>query len=325
MKEFNFIKDYPGLLITTTARKSKSYSRLPDKWVEDQKIANILITDENILKKLLVVIDGEVKNIYIDVERKQDINLMKIALDTIKKSNLVPIKPNDLTLEAADQLILCLVGANISGKNIIVYGTGNIAFKLAVRLVEREANVYLEGRNKEKVSLLVNTINSIIPHYTKARVFSYNSECKKEMDGLISFLSSEKVIGEHYVDRIKSGGFAIDGGIGNLNEKFICKSLSKKIENYRLDVRFATPFLKANIEAKEYRRYFFKTIIGFKIINKVQVVSGGLIGNNGDIIVDKISNPEHVIGVANGYGGLKKENEITKTDAINLQIIEKSI
>ena len=48
---------------------------------------------------------------------------------------------------------------NISGKKILIFGTGNIGFKLGLRLIERGAAVYLFRRNKEKLKKICELIN----------------------------------------------------------------------------------------------------------------------------------------------------------------------
>jgi hypothetical protein len=47
-----------------------------------------------------------------------------------------------------------------------------------------------------------------------------------------------------------------------------------------------------------------------KIAN-IPVVAGGVLGRRGDIVLDSISSPTMVIGVADGKGGLLSEREIS--------------
>jgi hypothetical protein len=50
----------------------------------------------------------------------------------------------------------------------------------------------------------------------------------------------------------------------------------------------------------------------------VSVVAGGLMGREGDVVIDSISNPTRVIGIADGTGRL-----LRKTSAANLKKIKK--
>ena len=316
---------YKLLLISTTARPSNRAARLPDKDFNGELAANFLITDEEIACEFFEKVDGYVETILIDVERKQEIDLMMIASKFIKRSKILPYKPNDVTLEAADQLIMNQLGVKLARKRILVYGTGNISFKLALRLLEREADVLIAGRSLEKVQSIVATLNMIKPRCSNAVAEEYNNALVDDYDALISFVSCEKVIAPSIAIGIKSGGLAIDGGIGNFQGEFIAEALKKKITVLRLDVRLGNPFLLAGIESLSSENDFFNSVIGSLQVDNMRLVAGGIIGEQGAIIIDRITNPTKIIGIANGYGGLKNAEQLTEADRKNLQYTAKSI
>lgn len=318
MKLYNELRGYDYLLVSTTARESDKIRRLPDKNLNGYRFASYLITDESSAYDFFKEIDGLINNIFIDVERKKKINLMQVAFACIKTSKISPYKPNDVTVEAADQLILNILGHEVTNKKILVYGTGNIAFKLSLRLLERNIDVVIGGRDNNKITHLMNTLNCIKPKYSTSRASHYKSE-GEQFDGLISFVSADKIITPQASKSIIEYGFAIDGGIGNFQEDFIQAALQKHVKLYRLDVRLGNHFLLAAIEAQTSRNDFFESVIGSNISGKVELVAGGIIGGKGTIIVDQIKDPTQIIGVANGYGGVKNDEQLTKNDWKNLQ------
>lgn len=317
--------EYKTIFVSTTSKASPKVSRLPDKNLAGQYSVNVLITDNNIGMNFFERIDGRVDNIFIDVERKQGINLMSIARDIIKYSSIHPYKPNDVTLEAADQLILNQLGTDLTDSRILVYGTGNLAFKIALRLIEREADVTIAGRNLDKIRSLVSTLNMVKPSYSNAMASEHENSCDVSYDGLISFLSSEKIIDSSVVKWIKPKGFAIDGGIGNFQGEFIAEALNNEISILRLDVRLGNPFLFAGIESLSSKNEFFNTVMGSRELDGITLVAGGIIGKSGSIIVDQIHTPKQLIGVANGYGGLKNDKQLTESDRENLQYARKAL
>lgn len=322
----NVIEDgkYRYLLVSTTSRDSAEISRLPDKNFNGEIAANVLITNRQIAAELFEKIDGQIETVLIDVERKQGIDLMAIANDVIIYSNILPYKPNDVTLEAADQLILNQLGLNLADKRILVYGTGNLSFKLALRLIEREADISIAGRNPDKVDSIVTTLNMIKPSYSNVAAQVHHNDVTDKYDAIISFLSTEKIIDSSMVVYIKQGGIAIDGGIGNFQGEFIAEALEKEISVLRLDVRLGNPFLLAGITALSSENEFFNSVIGSYTMENMKVVAGGIIGEESSIIVDRIKNPSQIIGVANGYGGLKNEEQLTEHDRKNLQYARKT-
>lgn len=224
-------------------------------------------------------------------------------------------------MEAADKLLNHHFQNNIESKKILIYGTGNISFKLALRLAEKNAKIYLLGRNLKKLEKLAETINLVIPNYTLHNVTSFDYSV--ELDAIVSFVSAEKVVPGNMSNYLKSGGIAVDGGIGNFSESFIEESIKKEIKVRRLDVRIGLPFIYANLEA--VKQNFFEDVMGEKIILGAKVVSGGVIGDVGSIIVDQIAKPSQVIGIANGIGGVKNDSILTKGERDSLSSITKYI
>jgi hypothetical protein len=52
-------------------------------------------------------------------------------------------------------------------------------------------------------------------------------------------------------------------------------------------------------------------IMGRTEIAGVQVVSGGVLGRRGDVVVDSITNPTRIIGIADGKGQLLPDEKRT--------------
>src|SRR5699024_451629 len=147
--------------------------------------------DEKLLKKTLSFFDGEVDCIYIDIEQKQELNLFQIARSIVKESDLVTVKPNDNTLESCDMLIRSHLNDDLFDKDIAVIGTGNLASKIATRLTERQANVYIMGRTNEKERTASQALNLFLPKYT-SRIKPFEEiHSKKKVDVIVSFLSGQ--------------------------------------------------------------------------------------------------------------------------------------
>ena len=55
-------------------------------------------------------------------------------------------------------------------------------------------------------------------------------------------------------------------------------------------------------------------------LGKVHLVAGGIIGEQGDIVVDSIESPRKIFGVANGDGTFKKE--LTNDDLLHIEKVK---
>ncbi|WP_100400330.1 hypothetical protein [Bacillus sp. FJAT-44742] len=321
--------DKNNLIITigTTSRISNDFSILPRRTLLSYEVINILVSSSETARKCLTYIDGKASKILVDVEKKQIDHLWEIALNTIKITPIYQYKPNDITVEAADLQINSILGKDIAANKIILYGNGNIAGKLALRLAERGVKVYLYGRNLEKNKLLVAALNSILPrHASEDLIIAIEniSDLKTgSIDGLVSFVSSEQVIGEEWLKPLKFRGFVIDGGINNFSHSFYLVSREWELLCLRLDVRIAFPY--AGLCLQKEVLDFFDLIQGSKRIEGVNIVAGGVIGEKGDVIVDRLDFPTQLIGIANGIGGVKSGNEETTADRERIDFIKKHI
>lgn len=312
-------------LIGTTSRKSLDFAVLPRRKALCFESINFLVSNNKTAEECLKLLDGKVEYILIDVEAKKNINLENIAKKNVKNSLLLPYKPNDATVEAADLFLLHYFKNEIKDKKILIYGVGNIGGKLALRLAERGANVFLYSRNYKKIELVGNALNSILPKYSICDITPLDNLLIYEdfFDSLISFVTAEKVIDQQIIHSLKKKALVIDGGINNFHPGFYENAFEKLLNCYRLDVRLG--FLYTLIPLIQDVSNFFTDVQGKALIGNVKIVAGGAIGKNGDIIVDTIKSPSQIIGIANGIGGVKDPFEYTFSDKERLDEVQKHI
>ncbi|WP_082232897.1 hypothetical protein [Halobacillus massiliensis] len=326
--EANFLRESNAkslsISINTTSKHAIDFRTLPRRMVLENAMSSFMINNENYLIETLNYFDGIADSIFIDIERKQLINLYEVAKQHIKKSKIVAIKPNDTTLESCDLLTRNLFNDDLHNKKIVVVGTGNLAGKIALRLAERQANVYIKGRTKEKERLIVDNLNSFLPKFNeKIKVFSEVPIIESKVDLVISFLSGQFEEEHLLYPIIDNNTYIIDGGINNFSKQFIRTMLSNNIPISRLDSRMALPY--QFLSSMEYTNSFLKDIYGKNTINGYKVVAGGVIGAEGVVILDNIKNPKQIIGIADGRGGIKKDEQLTEEDRESICNIKKTI
>lgn len=312
-----------AIMISTTAKHNEGFMLLPRRNIKNMNISGFIINDSQIAKEVITFFDGKVDYIYIDVERKQHINLFNIANNYIRKSKLVTVKPNDMTLESCDLLIRSYFTDNLYNKKVIVIGTGNLSSKIAVRLAERQAEVFIMGRIQEKESDSARALNLFLPKYsTPIQPFQKFSN-KYKADLIVSFISGKLENEGRLHPIISENSFIIDGGINNFSKAFVRNGLSQGVIITRLDTRIALPY--QIISQMDYTKNFFKEVFGSKDVHGVEIVSGGVIGNEGAVIVDNIKQPSQIIGIADGSGGVKADGKLSETERDQIQKIQSLI
>ncbi|MFQ6585403.1 NAD(P)-binding domain-containing protein [Priestia megaterium] len=328
-QEIDNIKGYKDLNILatvgTTARDSIDFVVLPRRKALNFYSINFLVSDSKVAEQCFRFLDGKVKFILIDVEAKKKIDIENIARTNIKKSIIIPYKPNDVTLEAADLFLLNHFNLSIKHKNILIYGAGNLGTKLALRLAERGANIYMYSRNHNKVKQISDTLNLILPKYStnKIKSISNTEDFSDYFDAIVSFIAADKVINKNIIFSLKKEALVLDGGINNYTPEFYFHSHQKLLKCFRLDVRLS--FYYSLCPLLNDVKDFFTDIQGIGFIEEVRIVSGGIIGDSGDVVVDKINSPQQIIGIANGIGGLKDLDSYTHFDKYKIQKLQKKL
>ncbi|MTT30908.1 hypothetical protein GMB86_02625 [Terrilactibacillus sp. BCM23-1] len=311
--------------IGMTSRPSAHFTVLPRRQACGFEFINVLVSNEQAAVQCMNYLDNKVNYIFVDVEAKKNLDLESLAYRVIKQSTIVPYKPNDVTLEACDQFLLYYFGHSVKNKKLLIYGAGNIGGKLALRLAERGAKVSLYSRNGEKCDYVTHALNLLLPKYSPNKIEAMKKidDQSNFFDGLISFVSAEQVVGEEMINLLKKNALVLDGGINNFTPQFYQQSFTKLLHCYRLDVRIG--FLYSLLPLSPYIRDFFKSVQGKSMIETIPVVSGGVIGSEGDIVVDNVNFPRQLIGIANGIGGLKNKEEYTPVDLQNLKLVQRHL
>lgn len=314
-----------AIMISNTAKGNDDFKVLPRRNACDTALACFLINDPQILKETITYFDGKVDEIYIDVEQKQRINYLELSKPLIKNSTFIAVKPNDVAIEACDHLLRHAYNDDLSGKDILVIGTGNLASKIALRMVERQANVYIHGRTKEKQELLIQAVNQFSPRYSEPvkSIDDWVSPTNKSFDSVISFITGTYWAEDSLLSSIDEQTFIVDGGISNFSSQFIEQILTRNITLARVDVRFALTYQFMSTMRDTVN--FHENIFGKKYHKNICLVAGGYLGEEGAVIVDQIQAPSQVIGIANGRGGVKQAVDLTEKDQLAIETIQTSI
>jgi len=320
--------------ISTTAKQECSAYLTPIRVCKDFVLTGCIIFDQINLSSLLEKLDGKVDIILSDSEKKiplhlaklnhdlvknfnklKEITISNICFETITKSEIFEFKPNDLTVNAAWSFLSQKL-KSLNGKKICVLGSGNIGSKLALKLVECGAEIYVYRRNIDKGNIVINGLNLIKPKNTKTKI-QFCSDlllASSKAHVLIGASNGVSIIDENIVNSLRKDCLIIDLGKNNLTKKAIKIAMEYSMNIYRTDV---TPAIEAFVYELLKTQDILKYSCGKKNLGFCQIVSGGYFGGYGDIVVDSIENPTRVLGVAQGNGLLKQVLNTIDKDNIN--------
>lgn len=98
----------------------------------------------------------------------------------------------------------------------------------------------------------------------------------------------------------------VDARVGTIYPEAIEYGIAQGFQLYRLDMRAG---LSGEITTVLETSELTDKVIGAEDYDDIRIVAGGALGRKGDIVVDSISQPSRIIGIADGCGGLLGEEE----------------
>lgn len=298
--------DATRVVVSCTARRNGSGPRpLPTRFDHDGPIAALMVEDPDDAAAVFSALDRPGRTIYVDVERKQPADLMDIALRTVRQAQVSHAKPNDATARSADVVLTHYLGPQLFGRRIGLVGVGNLGFKIALAMAERNASVYVRDIRPEAVAHAVDTIGFLLPRYCGGGVAEWTDQ---RVDTLITCSAKPEVIDADTVDLLEDGSFILDVGINNLVPAAVKSALSRGMDLVRLDTRADGQPVPSPAPG------FFDTFFGTDEFDGVPVASGGIVGERGTVVVDAVGDPHQVIGVANGVGGILPVDQLTPSE-----------
>ena len=319
--------------IATTSKQETEPYFTPIRECDFFVVCGCVIFEQSILTEIIDIIDGEVDYIFVDSEKKIPVtihpklnvvetgNLSKICFQKIKKSRILEYKPNDITVNATWSFLSQKLNF-LSGKKVSILGSGNIGSKLALKLVECGVSVSIHRRNAHKGYGIAQGLNFIKPENTVSSITFHENILQTSFmsDVLIGTSNGVPIIDVDIVKSIKNDAIIVDLGKNNLTQDAIQHALDQNIEIYRTNITSAFEgFIYEAIKTDE----ILNNSYGKKDLDYCNIVGGGFHGRDGDIVVDNISNPNIIYGVAAGDGTLK--NKLSTKDKEKLSKLKKEI
>ena len=312
---------------TTKKRINQNYYLTPNRESQKTIYAGAILYGNRTAKKLAKKIDGKVNYLFVDIEKKSSnkkdalTNIERATKATIKKSIVKNYKPNDITVDSIENFIQDYFRKNlrgVGGKKILILGSGNIGSKIAIRLLESGGNIFLFRRNKNKLKKISEVLNIIKPKHTKSRSNTISSNKLKFEDYDVIIGCSDNEIRFKKIKKLFKKPLIIDVGKGVFTQPDLNQLSKRNVTVFRLDIENSlSSFLDTSVDTENF---FESRFVNKK--RKFRLVKKGILGNNGDIIVDDVIKPERIIGVC-GKDGLLKNISLKDYKLIKKEIISK--
>ncbi|MFC1712006.1 hypothetical protein ACFLZ1_05525, partial [Patescibacteria group bacterium] len=171
-----------------------------------------------------------------------------------------------------------------------------------------------------KLKKIITGLNAMLEDFVEKRlkVFDFEVLQGKKLDLIIGTTPGAPVINKKMMQLLKKNGYVLDIGNGTISEEALDYARSKRI-------RILCLFMKPSYDG--YIRALFKTKkilknLGQKDLKGFSLISSGILGKKGDIIVDDIKKPKQIIGIADGKGDILTD---TKKYQEGVKVVRKLI
>jgi 4-hydroxy-2-oxovalerate aldolase len=221
-----------------------------------------------------------------------------VELERYWKRGLIPYDDQETLSSSLTTFLLQTVASD--GKRIAVVGANNESAKLTFRLHALGFELVLWDEDRGLADRLAESLRSMLSRGSGVVAATSLFEAVEGSDVLIS-MTADLDLDERALSALKSSRLVIEGMRGALSSALIAEARRLGIETCRFDTRTG---LAAVARSALETRALIAQDLGEHPMDGYSIVAGGVIGAAGDIVVDSISRPARIIGIADGRGGL---------------------
>ena len=284
------------LTITKSMRNENGKTFIPFIRVTNNTIiGNVELGNEDALKQMIDEVDELVDFILIDESLGVEISDLSTKVSQVLYYSEANAQVN------AVEAYLGNLNAKKRGMKYVVSGINQVSLSFAERLVQKNISVALHDDSPETLEAAIKLLEQK-KEFMGSSVFGKVSRMREDQafDGVIGFKKCNSGF-ETLISKVKENGFIIDAYIGSFSEDFITLARSRSLGVYRLDMRAG---LASEVSLRLETNNLIKNVFGKVIIDDVPVVAGGVVGELGMVVLDSLSKPSKILGIANGRGGL---------------------
>jgi hypothetical protein len=260
---------------------------------------NLILREIALLPGIVKRFEAVVAKFFIDCEIKAGVDLGAAVQPLIAPDKRHFVKPNDFTVEAADEWIAQRM-PDLRGTRAAIVGAGNIGAKLALRLAERGSEVRLVARSIAPLKRTAEGLSAIMRGSGSIMAVPDVTAACLEADLIVGCTPGTPAIDAPAVIESRAV-LLLDVGNGCFTHGAIAAAQQRDL---------ALEVLSPTAGWEGFMRRYFATCklqqgLGRRQLQGgVWIVSRGIMGAAGDVLVDDVSKPRRVIGICNGAGDL---------------------
>ncbi len=273
-----------------------------------ESISNIIcfveIGDASLVDFIIEKAKGIIDKIVLDVDYKREASAE--IINAVRRQSIIPVMEySDLKMWGDSSVDFVLQNERDNRPlRILLLGHSYLTTHILQNFLMRNVDVYMFAEDYGEDFALDDNLHMTLCSRRLHKVMK-----EKEFDAIIG----SNLKKEYACERLSfvSAKHIYDIGLLNFSQEYVNHALDSGMDVYRFDNRAAVSCVVLNLmETDELIRH----VMGRTEIADIHLVSGGLMGRRGDIVVDHIHTPSSVLGVADGHGSFVHEYHYTEED-----------
>jgi 4-hydroxy-2-oxovalerate aldolase len=262
-------------------------------------IGSLEIGGDSQLKSVIESIDGVVDALLVDANPRPFLKagLSEMAWPLVRTSRLLTYSDSELWARTVMYELKALT-PHQDGARVVIAGIRAESKRLAAHLADQGVHLVLSGASRSELESTASALRTL----GDAAAVDVEPDLRRAVKGaaaIAAFHLHEPLLDRDVMAGIDDGSLVFDATIGAIQPDAIQDALDRGIRIVRPDMRAA---MAGEVAAQLGMAATTRELMGRAEIAGWPVVAGGLVGALGDVVVDSISNPSRVVGVADGRG-----------------------
>ncbi|MCP3958322.1 MAG: 4-hydroxy-2-oxovalerate aldolase [bacterium] len=282
-------------------------------------IGSVTLTAGEPLVRVLEAASGNVDVVFLDTDRKPDgvDTPGRLARDHFGDGLLLTYSDSRVWVGAVEDQIVRMLDECLEDRRIAIVGDHPKSRLLAMHLAGRLARVVLLGEAANpSIRAAIETFSFDPTGLDVVRLPIQAPEAISRLGEatlVIAWPVSPGDFNRDLVESLPTETPVLDAGIGSLHPDALAEAQRRGMTLLRVNM---WPAMAGALEAAHESARVRQESQGRGEVDGIEVVAGGVIGRAGDVVVDSISNPTRVIGVADGGGGVEFNHAASKNERV---------
>lgn len=284
-------------------------------------LGRVIVSNEEQLVEVLRAADGRVDLVLLDIDRRRLFGPQtpaSTARELLSQARLLTYSDGRTWAEALKDQLVRLLDEDLQGKRVVIVGSDPRSHSLVPKLSDFGPYITILMREDEierapDLARLSTEPNAHIDYLPLSAL----AECVERADAVVVWRDLE---GETLSQHIRPAAYLLDAGLRSIPQASLALARQRGAWPIRIQI---IPTLLGTLAAAHEQAVLRDYAFGWRDWQGFTLLAGGAIGPAGALVVDSVRCPRRVLGLADGWGGVRQPH--SPEEAAQLQTLERLI